>query len=105
VPVFQLLGERGLFFMDSYTIASSVAFPLAREMGLRTARRDVFLDVADGEQAIRQKLRDLARKAGKNGSAIGIGHCHRDMLHALQAEIPEIQAQGFRFVQLSELVQ
>jgi polysaccharide deacetylase 2 family uncharacterized protein YibQ len=104
VPVFQLLGERGLFFMDSYTIASSVAFPLAREMGLRTARRDVFLDVTNGEAAIRQKLRDLARKAGKNGSAIGIGHCHRDMLRALQAEIPEIQAEGFRFVQLSELV-
>jgi polysaccharide deacetylase 2 family uncharacterized protein YibQ len=104
MPIFQSLGERGLFFMDSYTIASSAAFPLAREMGLRTARRDVFLDVSDGESAIRQKLRDLSRKAGKTGSSIGIGHCHRDMLRALQAEIPEIQAKGFRFVQLSELV-
>jgi polysaccharide deacetylase 2 family uncharacterized protein YibQ len=104
IPIFQSLGERGLFFMDSYTIASSEAFPLAREMGLRTARRDVFLDVSDGESAIRQKLRDLSRRAGKAGSAIGIGHCHRDMLRALQAEIPEIQAKGFRFVQLSELV-
>jgi len=103
-PVFQSLIERGLFFMDSYTIASSQAFPLAREMGLRTARRDVFLDVLNGESAIRQKLRDLSLKAGKKSSAIGIGHCHRDMLRALQAEIPEIQANGFRFVLLSELV-
>jgi polysaccharide deacetylase 2 family uncharacterized protein YibQ len=103
-PVFQLLAERGLFFMDSYTIASSVAYPMARETGLRTARRDVFLDVAEGETSIREKLWELARRARKNGSAIGIGHCHRDMLHALQNEIPAIQAKGFRFVQLSELV-
>ena len=103
-PVFQLLAERGLFFMDSYTIASSVAYPMARETGLRTARRDVFLDVAEGETSIREKLWELAARARKNGSAIGIGHCHRDMLHALQSEAPAIQAKGFRFVQLSELV-
>jgi len=103
-PVFQLLAERGLFFMDSRTIASSEAYPIAREMGLRTARRDVFLDVAEGESSIREKFLELARRAKKNGSAIGIGHCHQDMLHALQVEIPAIQAKGFRFVQLSELV-
>jgi uncharacterized protein len=103
-PVFQVLSERGLFFVDSYTIASSVAYPVAREMGLRAAKRDVFLDVSNGEESIRGKLRTLARRARRNGSAIGIGHCHRDMLLALQNEVPAIQAEGFRFVLLSELV-
>jgi uncharacterized protein len=103
-PVMQVLSERGLFFMDSYTIASSVAYPLAAEMGVRTARRDVFLDVAEGEQDIRNALWTLARRAGKKGGAIGIGHCHRAMLQALQGEIPNIEARGYRFVFLSELV-
>lgn len=103
-PVLQALLERGLFFMDSYTIASSVAYPLAQEMGVRTERRDVFLDVAEGEAEIRKALWALARRAGKNGSAIGIGHCHRDMLEALRGEIPTIEARGYRFVFLSELV-
>lgn len=104
-PVLQTLLDRGLFFMDSYTIASSVAYPLADEMGVRTARRDVFLDVADGEAEIRKALWALARRAGKNGRAIGIGHCHRAMLEALRTEIPNIEARGYRFVYLSELVQ
>jgi polysaccharide deacetylase 2 family uncharacterized protein YibQ len=104
-PVLQVLSERGLFFMDSYTIASSVAYPLADEMGVRTARRDVFLDVAEGEAEIRKSLWTLARRAGKEGGAIGIGHCHRAMLEALREEIPNIEAKGYRFVFLSELVQ
>jgi polysaccharide deacetylase 2 family uncharacterized protein YibQ len=103
--VLQAIGEHQLFFMDSYTIATSIAYPLAREIGLRSAKRDVFLDVSDGEDAIRQKLRELARRARKNGSAIGIGHCHRAMFNALEAEIPILRAEGYRFVFLSELVQ
>jgi hypothetical protein len=103
IPVFERLLERGLFFLDSYTIASSVAHPLAREMGLRSARRDVFLDVGQGVDSIRGKLRELANRAGAGGS-VGIGHCHRDMLAALQAEQPVLAGRGVRFVFVSELV-
>ena len=104
MSVLGILHQKGLFFMDSYTIASSIAFPMAQEMGLRTARRDVFLDAGGDQKDIQEKIRDLAARARKNGSAIGIGHCHQTMLEAIREEIPTLQERGYRFVFLSELV-
>jgi uncharacterized protein len=104
-PVLQTIGDRGLFFMDSYTIAASAAFPLARELGVRTARRDVFLDAVRDAGTIRAKFDELARKARKNGSAIGLGHCHQAMFDVLSEEIPRLEAKGYRFAFLSEIVQ
>jgi polysaccharide deacetylase 2 family uncharacterized protein YibQ len=103
-PLMQILDERGLFFMDSYTVASSIALPVARELGLRSARRDVFLDVTGSREGIRAKIGELARRARAQGSAIGIGHCHSAMLEVLREEIPRLQARGYRFVYVSELM-
>jgi uncharacterized protein len=104
VDVLEEIKQKGLYFMDSYTVASSVAYAVAREMGVPCAKRDVFVDVDGAEPAIRLKLQELARKAKKEGSAVGIGHCHRNMLNALQGEIPKLQKDGFKLVPLSEVV-
>jgi polysaccharide deacetylase 2 family uncharacterized protein YibQ len=103
--VMECIRQKGLYFVDSYTVASSVAYTVAREMGVPTARRDVFLDVDGSEASIRRKLGELALKAKRNGRAVGIGHCHRNMLSALQKEMPRIQEQGLKFVSLSAVVE
>lgn len=105
MDVMEGIKQRGLYFVDSYTVASSVAYDVAKEMGVSAAKRDVFVDVVGTEEAIREKLWELARKAKKNGTAVGIGHCHRNMLSALQKEMTSIQNEGLRFVPMSEAVQ
>ena len=69
--------RRGLFFVDSYTLADSVGYSLSLEMGIPTTRRDVFLDSSNDKQDIIEKLQQLEEVARENGTAIGIGH-HRE---------------------------
>jgi polysaccharide deacetylase 2 family uncharacterized protein YibQ len=103
--VLEEIDNRDLYFIDSRTTPSTMAYDVAREMGLRCGKRDVFLDVEARRDAIRARLWELARNAETNGFSIGIGHCHRLTLEVLRQEIPKLKARGFRFVRLSEIVQ
>ena len=96
--------ERDLYFIDSRTTAETVAYDLARRLGIPCAERDVFLDVPRERQAIRRGLRQLAQEAEARGYSVGIGHCHRMMLEVLREEVPGYQAEGYRFVRVSDVV-
>ena len=97
--------ERGLFFVDSYTIGSSVGYEMSSQMEIPTARRDVFLDNVDDRDSIKAKLRELEEIAGNRGSAIGIGH-HKDItLEVLKEEMPEMERRGIEFVFVSQLLE
>lgn len=104
LSLLENIKAKGLFFMDSYTIASSVAYSVAQELNLPTCKRDVFLDVDHNGVEIRNRLWELARRAKRRGHAIGVGHCHRVMLEVLTEEMPKIEASGYEFVYLSELI-
>jgi len=99
------LKARGLFFLDSMTNPKSTAFTVAHEFGLRSARRDVFLD-NDGNNpaAIRKQLDELARTAKQNGRAIGIGHPHPATIAELKKWLAKIEDQGIEVVPVSALV-
>lgn len=96
--------SRNLYFIDSRTTASTVAFDVAQAMGVRSGKRDVFLDAESSRASIRQRIHELANKAKRNGFAIGIGHCTKLTLEVLREEIPKIQAKGYRFVFLSSIL-
>ncbi len=98
-----LLFGRDLFFLDSFTSANSVGYRLAREMGIRTARRDVFLDNVQDRRKIRAQLVALVRIAGRKGWAIGIGHPHQATFKTITAE-KRWFAQRVRLVGVSRLV-
>ncbi|MGH7185237.1 MAG: divergent polysaccharide deacetylase family protein [Pseudomonadota bacterium] len=99
------LRQRHLFFIDSRTTASTVAYDTARRSGVRAAFRDVpFLDDVAEPAAVRAQLELAVRDARKRGSAIAIGHAHATTLEVLREALPEIEAQGVRFVFASELV-
>jgi polysaccharide deacetylase 2 family uncharacterized protein YibQ len=96
---------KGMYFVDSRTIGSSVAAEVAREMNVRTAARNVFLD--DGaitEATVRRQLAELAEAAERHGVAVGIGHPHPATMRVLAEGMPELRAKGFRFVRASEVV-
>lgn len=97
---------RGFFFLDSYTDPGSVALAAAREFGIKSAKRDVFLDNdSDHPLSIRRQLDELARVAKQNGRAIGIGHPHPATLVELRKWLPEAAGQGIEIVPLSRLMQ
>lgn len=95
---------RGMYFIDSRTTGASVAATVAREMKVRTATRQVFLDDVVEEPFVRKQLRDLVAAAEKRGEAIGIAHPHAVTMRVLAEEMPKLRERGFRFVRASDVV-
>ena len=102
--VLSLLKEKELYFVDSVTTSKSVGVQEARELGVKTAARQVFLDNVQDVAAIRKQLLELADKSRKRGSAIGICHPHAATIKALQEMLPELEKNGITFVTAGELV-
>jgi polysaccharide deacetylase 2 family uncharacterized protein YibQ len=94
----------GLYFIDSRTTGRSIAATVAREMNVRTATRNVFLDDVATEAFVRKQLAALASAAETRGVAIGIGHPYPVTMRVLAEELPELKARGFRLVRASSVV-
>lgn len=104
--VLEVLKKRGLFFIDSVTIHTSVAHAAAMEMGVPTARRDVFLDNEATEANVRSQFALLLQMARDKGAAIGIGHFQSPATaRVLADEIPKLADANIVLVHASELVQ
>ncbi|MDX2495389.1 MAG: divergent polysaccharide deacetylase family protein [Desulfuromusa sp.] len=102
--VLNELKEHDLFFIDSRTIGSSVAFSEARKMGLKTATRNIFLDNQDDIPYIRRQIRKMVNLAGKNKEVIAICHPHAATLEAFRLEQGWLKQQSVDFVSASKLV-
>ena len=99
------LKKRNLFLLDSLTNPKSQAFAVAKEFGLRAAKRDVFLDnESENPQSIRKQLEELGRLATEHGEAIGIGHPHPATIEELRKWLPEAAKQGIEVVPVSSLM-
>ena len=102
--VMEILKGRNLFFLDSRTIADSVAYKRAVEVGIPALQRDVFLDNVQDEEHIVEQCRALIEVARVKGSAIGIGHPYPETMTAL-GFLPEMANQaGVEVVALRELI-
>jgi polysaccharide deacetylase 2 family uncharacterized protein YibQ len=77
------LADRHIFFFDSRTTADSQVVSVARDFGVASAARDVFLDDVLTIDAIDVQLRALERRARGTGVAIAIGHPHAITLDAV----------------------
>ncbi len=102
--VMRELKRHNLFFLDSRTSADSRAYQIAREMGIPTAKRHVFLDNNVQQAHISAQLQRLAKMASEQGAAIGIGHPYPETLRALKQTLPLIRQAGVRIVPISRLV-
>jgi polysaccharide deacetylase 2 family uncharacterized protein YibQ len=102
--VLRFLKDKGLFFIDSKTTPHSVGDSVARELGVETASRNVFIDNTQDVAAIKGQLEELASLARRKGSAIGICHPHKTTIQALTELMPELKKEGITFVYAEELV-
>ncbi len=96
--------RHNLYFFDSYVTSKSVCAPLAREIKIKFARRDIFLDNQGDSGYIKNQLVKLKRLARKQGLAVGIGHDRKNTLLVLKEMLPQIEAEGYEFVFLSQVV-
>lgn len=95
----------GYYYIDSYTSADSVAYQIAREQSVPTARRNVFLDDVNTEAAVREQWIRLLKIAKRNGFAIAIGHPRSATLAVLEEELPNLATQGVTLVPPSKIVE
>ena len=96
--------SSGLYFVDSGTTAESVAYETARNFGIRSATRTLFLDNDDDPDAIRTRFLELIAMAQQQGEAIGIGHFRPNTAAVLGQLVPQLPTMGIELVPASALV-
>ena len=101
--VLQEIRASRCFFVDSRTEKDSVAFDVARELGVPTVQRKVFLD---DDKSYAEMARQWQRALGiarKDGQVLMIGHIYPETVAALEKLIPSAKGQ-VEFVRAGELV-
>ncbi len=103
--VLTRLKEKNLVFVDSLTTSRSKGYTVAKELGMKTARRDIFLDdKKKGKDYVRGQLRKLVRKAKKNGYSVGICHTYPQTIEVMREELGSI-SEEVDIIPISKLVQ
>ena len=102
--VLSELKNRDLFYIDSRTQSNTIGYALAKNMGMRTAKRHVFLDAEESYEFAKKQLIQAKHLADKQGVAIVIGHPYPTSLQALIEFMPAMDREGYRFVFASEVV-
>lgn len=96
--------ENKLFFVDSKTTSESVALKVARDEGLKSIQRDIFIDHEESKSFIQKQLRLLITKAKQNGTALAIAHPKSLTLEELEKWLPELESKGVQLVSVSKLI-
>lgn len=97
------LVQYPLYFVDSRTIAATVAADSAEAHRVPNLTRDVFLDHLQTEEFVDRQFKLLIETAKRNGTAIGIGHPHKVTVDYLEKHLPQLDAQGIAVATVSGL--
>lgn len=102
--VMMELRERGLLFLDSRTIATTVGAETAAAAGIPYAQRDVFLDHDPSLEGVRKALQKTEDMALEHGVAIAIGHPKPHTIEGLREWLPTLAGKGIALVPISAVV-
>jgi polysaccharide deacetylase 2 family uncharacterized protein YibQ len=98
--------RRKLDFLDSETTEHTVAWEVAREMGLPWARNQYFLDEHPSTAGVEAEFTRMLDWARRHSVAIGIGHAWRPRtLEVLARRIPQAIKDGYEFVPITALME
>lgn len=98
----QRMGD--IYFLDSKTHGRTVAEKVAREYGLPTTKRNIFLDNVDDRQHIERQFELLLEYAQREGTAVAIGHPISKTLTVLRQKLPLLEEKGIKLVPVSRLI-
>ena len=96
--------DKKLFFVDSKTTSQSIALQTARAEGLKTSKRDIFIDHEESVEFIQRQLKKLIKRAKSKGTALAIAHPKKMTLAILEKWLPELEANGIKLVSVSTLI-
>jgi len=100
----NVVRNRGLFFVDSLTTGHSTAYTCARQMGVSSKRRDLFLDNQQNVSSVIRQMKRLRNRAHDNGSAIGIGHPRPDTAEGIMRFLETPESRDVAFVYISQMI-
>ncbi len=100
----QVFKQRGLFFIDSKTTSHSIAYKTAKDLGIQSSFRDVFIDPGQGDNVIARQLARLTSIALRYGQAIGIGHPKPETLCILESYLKDLETSGISMVYVSDVL-
>jgi len=101
--VLNELEARGLLYLDSVTVSSTIGARLAEASRMPYASRDVFLDNLAEQGFIEGQLRAVEKVARQTGRAVAIGHPYDETLEVLRRWLPDARKRGFEFVPISTI--
>jgi polysaccharide deacetylase 2 family uncharacterized protein YibQ len=104
MAVMKALADRRMYFVDSRTTAHTVAFDMARSVGIPAFYRSVFLDDTETTDSTLGQLRELCGVVRRQGAALAIGHPYPTTLAALKRFLPELEREDIELVPASQLV-
>ncbi len=103
--VLKDIKDKNLFFVDSMTSSGSVGYETALKIGMKTGRRDIFLDERPkGSAYVKSQLVKLVEISMKKGYAIGICHPYQETIEALAEAMPGL-SQEVEFTTVSRLLE
>lgn len=102
--ILRAVKEEGLFFVDSRTTSSSIAYALAQKMGIRSSYRQIFLDNKKEESYINSQFKKLILLARKKRWALGIAHINKVTVLTLKKLIRQLDKRKIRLVYVSQIL-
>ena len=96
--------KRGLFFIDSRTSSQTVAYSVAKSIGVKSEDRDVFLDNKSDIAYIKGQIDTAIRIAKKKGEATVIGHAKAKTAAAIREKLPDFEKEGIELVTVSRVL-
>ncbi|OBX04481.1 hypothetical protein QV06_06150 [Gallibacterium genomosp. 3] len=98
----QQLAQRGLSFLDSKTIGSSVADKVGKAYGVNVLERNIFLDDDNAYTSVLTQFQKAIQYARKHGTAIAIGHPRKNTVAILKQQLYNLPA-DIQLVKISQL--
>ncbi len=102
--ILKVIKEEGLYFVDSQTASSSIAYTLAQKMRIRSSYRQVFLDNKKEGSYINGQFKKLILLAKEKGWALGIGHINKVTALTLKELIRQLDKRKIRLVYVSQIL-
>ncbi|MCS7180174.1 MAG: divergent polysaccharide deacetylase family protein, partial [bacterium] len=97
--------EKKLFFVDSLTSPKSCGYKIAKEFGIKTGKRDVFIDNSPDPEEINKKIDEIIKIAQEKGKVIAIGHAKTTTINILKNRISDFEKNGIEIVPVSSLLE
>lgn len=103
--VMKIIKQEKLFFIDSRTIGSTVAYETAKQFNVPTTHKDIFLDHVQTYAHSMEQIKKLVAVARRKGKAIAIGHPFATTIRAIRDSIKYIRSKGVTIVFAKELLE